>query len=69
MSGLLNPAVQASVCVQMIKAVDDALGQVERGLTATLLTHDQYLQSFGKAEALRRLSKDLRLIYDQNFNV
>jgi hypothetical protein len=69
MAGLLNPAVEASVCREMIQKISQQLEQVERQLTHTPLDMNAYHTTFGRAAALRAALADLTTIYNQNFNV
>ena len=69
MAGLLNPAVEASVCQKMIGQVADHLAHVEKQLSLNLMDRESYLQAFGKAAALRAALATLQQIYDAHFNV
>lgn len=69
MAGLLNPAVEASVCRKMIEQVQRQLEQAERQLTHTPLDMNAYHATFGRAAGLRAIVTDLTAIYEQNFNV
>ena len=69
MAGLLNPAVEASVCRQMIERLTQQLQAAEHQLTHTPLDMETYRITFGRAAALRAALADLTTIYAQNFNV
>lgn len=69
MAGLLNPAVEASVCQKMIGRVAEQLAQVEKQLSLNLMDRESYLQAFGKATALRAALAAQQQIYDAHFNV
>lgn len=69
MTGLLNPPVEAAVCQQMIRVVKSRLATQERTLTTTIMSIEQYMRTFGQAEALRGILAELEQTYAKNFNV
>lgn len=69
MAGLLNEAVEAQVCKQMLAAIDRRVGAAEEVVTGSILERDKYLMKMGALLELKTLAEEQQRIHDSNFRI